>query len=129
MGSIGIYFMPFLARRGMAHKDDLLAHIEHAYRVCGEDHIGLGTDGGLSTLVIDDKTRAEQKKFFEERKARGIAAPGEGADIFNIVPEYNSPRRFADLAHDLSRGGWPDARIEKLLGANFLRLFREVWGA
>lgn len=128
-GVVGIYFMPFLARQGMAHKDDLLAHIEHAANVCGEDHIGLGTDGGLSALVINDKARREQKAFYEARKARGIAAPGEGPDIFNIVVEYNSPVRFRNLADDLSKRGWNDARIEKLLGANFARLFREVWGA
>jgi membrane dipeptidase len=127
-GVVGIYFMPFLAKSGMAHKDDLIAHIEHAAKVCGEDHIGLGTDGGLSALVIDDKARKAQKEFYEERKARGIAAPGEAADVFNIVAEYNSPARFRTLAHDLGKRGWSDARIEKLLGANFARLFQDVWG-
>lgn len=128
-GVVGIYFMPFLAKQGMASRDDLLAHLDHALNVCGEDHIGLGTDGGLSALVIDDKTREAQRKFFEDRKAKGIAAPGEAADVFNIVPEYNDPRRFATLADDLGKRGWPDGRIEKLLGANFQRLFREAWGA
>jgi membrane dipeptidase len=128
-GVVGIYFMPFLARSGMAHRDDLIAHIEHAANVCGEDHVGLGTDGGLSALVIDEKARKAQKEFYEERKARGIAAPGEAADVFNIVVEYNSPARFRNLADDLGKRGWSDARIEKLLGANFARLFRDVWGA
>ena len=59
--------------------------------------------------------------------AKGIAAPGEGPDIFNIVEDYNMPRRLEKLAFDLSAKGWPDARIEKLLGANFARLYREVW--
>jgi membrane dipeptidase len=48
--------------------------------------------------------------------------------VLNMVPEYNSPQRFQLLADDLARRGWPDGRIEKLLGGNFARLFTEVWG-
>jgi hypothetical protein len=45
------------------------------------------------------------------------------------VPEYNDPLRFNRLAGDLARRGWPSSRIDKLLGANFARLFAEVWDA
>lgn len=64
----------------------------------------------------------------EDQKAQGIAAPGEAADVFNIVAEYNAPRRMETLAQDLARRGWPQKRIEKILGGNFARLFTEVWG-
>jgi membrane dipeptidase len=47
--------------------------------------------------------------------------------VFLFVPELNSPRRFETLALLLSRRGHKDARIAKLLGENFARLFREVW--
>ena len=67
------------------------------------------------------------RKFDEDRSKRGIAAPGESPDVFNLIPEYNSPLRFKTLADDLSRRGWPAARVDKILGANFARLFREVW--
>ena len=127
-GVVGIYFMPFLREAGMANSEDVLRHLEHAVKVCGEDHVGIGTDGGLSALVMDDKARERQRKFYEYRKAQGIAAPGEAADVFNIVPEYNAPRRLETLANDLSRRGWTQTRIEKILGGNFARLFNEVWG-
>lgn len=68
-----------------------------------------------------------QRKFFEGRQKAGIAAPGEAADVFNLIPEYNDPRRFFTLANDLSDRGWPEPRIGKILGANFARLFAEVW--
>ena len=29
---------------------DLIAHIEHAIKVCGEDHVGLGTDATVSPM-------------------------------------------------------------------------------
>jgi membrane dipeptidase len=127
-GVVGIYFMPFLREAGMASSEDVLRHLEHAVNVCGEDHVGIGTDGGLSALVMDEKARAQQREFFEYRKAQGIAAPGEAADVFNIVPDYNTPRRLETLANDLARRGWTQTRIEKILGGNFARLFTEVWG-
>ncbi len=48
--------------------------------------------------------------------------------MFNLIPEYNDARRFVTLANDLSDRGWSAKRIEKILGANFVRLFGEVWG-
>ena len=127
-GVVGIYFMPFLRASGQPHAEDLIKHLEHAVNVCGEDHVGLGTDGGISGIKLDDKYAAFQKKFFEDRAKAGIAAPGEAADVFNLVPEYNDERRFFTLANDLSDRGWTAKRVEKILGANFARLFSEVWG-
>ena len=127
-GVVGIYFMPFLRASGQPHAEDLIKHLEHAVNVCGEDHVGLGTDGGLSAIKLDEKYAAFQRKFFEDRAKAGIAAPGEAADVFNLVPEYNDEHRFFTLANDLSDRGWPAKRVEKILGANFARLFGDVWG-
>ena len=127
-GVVGIYFMPFLRASGQPHAEDLIKHLEHAVNVCGEDHVGLGTDGGISGIKLDERYAESQRKFFESRQKAGIAAPGEAADIFNLVPEYNDERRFFTLANDLSERGWSAKRIEKILGANFARLFGEVWG-
>jgi membrane dipeptidase len=126
-GVAGMYFMPFLRASGQPHAEDLIRHLEHAVNVCGEDHVGLGTDGLVSAIRIDEKYAEFQRNFFETRQKAGIAAPGEAADVFNLIPEYNDPRRFFTLANDLSDRGWPERRIEKILGANFARLFAEVW--
>jgi membrane dipeptidase len=128
-GVVGVYWMPFLVAHGKPDTADLLRHMDHVLKVCGEDHISVGTDGGLSALVLDDATRARQKAFYEGRAARGIAAPGEGADIFNYVHTLNSHKRFRMFADALSAHGWPAARIDKVLGANLLRLYGEAWGA
>jgi membrane dipeptidase len=127
-GVVGIYWMPFLVPNSRPTAADLVRHMRHAVDVCGEDHVSIGTDGILGKTVIDDKMRASQAKFFNDRKARGIAAPGEGPDIFNIVAELDSPLRFRMLADALAKDGWPSSRIEKVLGANLLRLYGEVWG-
>jgi membrane dipeptidase len=105
----------------------VIRHLEHAVNVCGEDHVGLGTDGGISGIKLDEAYAQFQRKFFEDRAKAGIAAPGEAADVYNLIPEYNDPRRFKTLADDLARRGWTSGRIEKILGGNFARLFADVW--
>lgn len=131
-GVVGMYFIAYL-RSGIgqpalnARGEDLIAHLDHALKVCGEDHIGIGTDGNVSSLVVDEQARAAQKQKFEARTREGVATAGEGPDVFNYVPEYNTPRRLLTLADDLAKRGWPGSRIEKLIGGNFARLFGEVW--
>ncbi|HWW30060.1 MAG TPA: membrane dipeptidase [Steroidobacteraceae bacterium] len=96
-------------------------------RECGEDHVGLGTDGSISAVPLTDAYRESFRKEEAERIKAGVAAPGESPDDLTFVPEYNDPRRFNRLAGDLARRGWPGSRIDKLLGANFARLFTEMW--
>ena len=127
-GVVGIYWMPFLVANSNPTSADLVRHMEHARNVCGEDHIGIGTDGVLNKTVLDDAARAAQKKFYDERSARGVAAPGEGADIFNIVADWDDNMRFKHLADGLSRAGWSTTQVEKALGANLLRLYGETFG-
>jgi membrane dipeptidase len=127
-GVFGVYLMPFLRPSGQPRAEDLLRHIEHAVNVCGEDHVGIGADGPFLGFAINDETRAEQRRFFEDRRRRGIAAPGEAADVLNMVEGYNSADRYDRIGADLRRRGWSTARVEKVLGNNFFRLFGEVWG-
>ena len=127
-GVVGIYFMCFLKYLAQPHSEDLIRHIEHAVNVCGEDHVGLGTDGQVSAAPVDEAFRAALKTEIAARIKAGISAPGESPDVLNLIPEYNSPRRFALLGEDLARRGWSSAKIEKLIGGNFARLFAEVWG-
>jgi membrane dipeptidase len=87
-----------------------------------------GTDGVLSRTVIDDKSRTAQKKFYEDRAAQGIAAPGEGPDIFNIVADWDNIMRYRHLAGGLSKAGWTTGQIEKALGGNLMRIYAESFG-
>ena len=126
-GVAGIYFMPFLRQSGQPHADDVIRHLEHAVNVCGEDHVGLGTDGSISGVEINEAYANRHRKSVEERVKAGVSAPGEAPDVFTLIPEYNDPRRFVTLADDLAHRGWTPGRIEKILGQNFARLFTEVW--
>ncbi len=126
-GVVGIYFMPFLAKGRQPLAADLIAHVEHAWKVCGEDHVTLGTDGSLSGIDDMKKYWVGQKAFVEARVAAGIAAPGERADIANFLPDLQGPDKFVRLAEMLVKRGHSERRVDKLLGENFLRYARLVW--
>jgi membrane dipeptidase len=126
-GVIGCYFMPFLSEGRQPTAADIVRHLEHMIDVAGEDHVSLGTDGGVSAEVVDDEFRKLFAGFVRERRAAGISAPGETEDGYLFANELNTPRRFETLAEMLSKRGHSDARLEKVLGANLLRLFSEVW--
>ncbi|MFN2259879.1 MAG: dipeptidase, partial [Parasphingopyxis sp.] len=127
-GYVGIYFMPFLDLGAEADTADVVRHIDHAVRVCGEDHVGIGSDG--TTTGLDDLAayRRAVRTQNEERHRLGIAAEGERLDMIPIVPELIGPDKFRRLADALSAHGFSEARIDKILGLNFLRFAREVWG-
>jgi len=126
-GVVGIYTMPFLRSAGQPMIGDFLAHVEHAIQICGEDHVGVGSDNSITPLELTAEFRAEHAGFVRERRRLGIGAPGEDENVFNYVPELNSPRRMELIADALAARGHSSARIEKVLGANWLRLFGEVW--
>ena len=128
-GFVGIYFMPFLNLSGHATADDVVAHIEHAVNVCGEDHVGIGTDGGHHRRsTISRPTRPNLAKEHADRVAKGISAPGERADTHPFVDDLRGPEQYRKLARLLAARGHRPARIEKILGGNFLRYATDVWG-
>ncbi|HEX6218241.1 MAG TPA: membrane dipeptidase [Sphingomicrobium sp.] len=127
-GVVGVYFMPFLTLDSKPTGEDLLRHVDHIANVLGEDHIGIGTDNGVLPTVLDEKTKAALDKWQKERIARGIAAPGEGIGVYPFMADYNSVDRYRRFAADLAKRGWSQARLEKLMGGNFLRVYREAWG-
>ncbi|ATQ43198.1 dipeptidase [Caulobacter mirabilis] len=126
-GFVGIYFMPFLTPGRQPTGEDVVAHIEHALKVCGEDHVGIGTDGGASEVDFE-ATRKEQAAYVELRRSQGIAATGESADILFLVPDLSGPNQYRRLARLLAKRGHPSRRIEKILGGNYVRAAREIWG-
>jgi membrane dipeptidase len=124
-GVIGIYMMPFLAARGQPTSEDLVRHIEHAVNVCGEDHVGIGSDLSITPHNVTPEYAERHRRFVEGRRQRGIAAPRE--EDYMFVTDLNSPRRLEMIADKLLARGHSEARVEKIIGGNWMRLFEEVW--
>ena len=44
------------------------------------------------------------------------------------IRDRNRIDRYRLVADDLAKRGWSQARLEKLMGGNFLRVYKEAWG-
>ena len=127
-GVIGVYFMPFLTADGHPKAEHMIRHVEHVANVAGEDHVGIGSDNGPLPLILDAETKKKIDEWQAQRMKLGIAAPGEAVGIYTMVEDYNSVDRYRRFAADLQKRGWSEARLEKLMGGNFLRVYKDVWG-
>jgi membrane dipeptidase len=126
-GVSGVYFMPFLSEGRQPTAADVIRHLEHMIQVAGEDHVSIGTDGGVSAEVVTPEFKERHAGFVRQRREAGISAPGETEEGYLFANELNTPRRLETLAGMLSSRGHPDSRIEKVLGANLVRVFSDTW--
>lgn len=128
-GFIGIYFMPFLNTSGHAHAEDVVAHIDHAVKICGEDHVGIGTDGTVTQIDDLKVYQYALAKEIAERRAAGVSAAGERPDTYPFAIDLRGPDQFRKLARLLAGKGYSTTRIEKVMGQNFLRYAETIWDA
>jgi membrane dipeptidase len=125
-GVVGIYDLPYLAASPKQPTvDDYMAHMEHALKVAGEEHVGVGSDVGIEPFDTSPKGMAEFNKFEAERQKSGLAAPEEDRPTY--VVGLNRPRRIEVIADQLLKRGYPASAAEKVIGGNFARVFGEIW--
>ena len=127
-GVAGIIFWPYLRTDTQPMAEDVIRHIEHAVNVCGEDHVGLGTDSGVAPIERTPEYERGNREWVAGAVEDGVFARGRPPDLYTFIPDLNRADRFDKLAFLLSKRGHSDARIEKILGANFARVMTAVWG-
>ncbi|MEU6375021.1 membrane dipeptidase [Streptomyces sp. NPDC046909] len=128
-GFVGIYFMPFLNPTGHARAADVVEHIAHAVDVCGDDHVGIGTDGPVTAIDDLDAYRAHLAEHVARRQEAGVSAAGERADTSPFVVDLRGVDQFRELMRLLERRGFSSERIEKIMGRNFVDYAARVWKA
>ena len=122
-GVMGIYMLPYLTPSPKQPTvDDYMRHLEHALKTCGEDHVGVGSDVPLHVAETDLE---DMRKSVEQRKAAGIAAPGEDRPAY--IPEMNTSRKMEIVTDALLKRGYTSRVVQKVLGENFKRVFGEIW--
>ena len=127
-GVAGMVFWPYLTKVHQPMAEDLIRHIEHAVNVCGEDHVGLGTDATVSAVERTPEFERDNREYIGYMVEDQVFEPGRPADLYLFIPDLNHLTRFETLAAMLSKRGHKDGRIEKILGGNFARVMKEVWG-
>lgn len=86
----------FVRNSGPSTVDDVLDHFDHAVKLVGVEHVGLGSDFDLDPHPSYD------------------------------TPGLNEPSRVYALADGLVRRGYKDADISLMLGGNFARAFQQI---
>lgn len=107
--------------------DHYLAHVDHIIDIAGEDHVAMGTDQDAvdMTAMRPDEVQRHQAGFERRRKDY----PQLDWEIKHMrVPELSHPKRLLHLAQALHKKGHKTKTIEKIIGGNFVRVFKEVVG-
>ncbi len=95
-------------------------HIQHAVKVCGIDHVGIGSDRDHRYIELTpgylDELRAEQGANLNEN------------DLPWFMVELNGPRRMETIWDGLKGRGLSDGELEKIMGANVRRVYSETIG-
>ena len=126
-GVVGIYDLCYLtASPKQPTLDDYMAHMLHALNVCGEDHVGIGSDSALAPWDTSPAAMADFKKDEEHRHKAGVAAPEEDRPLYVIG--LNTPRRSEIIADALLKRGYKPRAVEKVLGLNFTDALGRIWG-
>ena len=126
-GYFGVYLMPYVvASPTVPTREHVLDHVVHAIKICGADHVGIGSDGSIQKTILTAEQKADFDRHIATRKKLGIAAPEE--DRYPYVPDLNGPDHMEVIATELAKRGQPPSVIEKVLGANFHRIIGEIWG-
>jgi membrane dipeptidase len=77
--------------------EDVLNHFDHAVKLVGVEHVGLGSDFDLDAHPSYD------------------------------IAGINGPNRVYELTEGLLARGYTDAHISLMLGGNFERVLRQIW--
>ncbi len=124
-GLTGVTMFPWLLARGnQSTLDDYLDAIDHIVNVAGEEHVAIGTD------FVDGHGPA----FFEWLlRDKGYGRPLVQRPLAELIdvrmPEGISRiSEWPNLTAAMEARRWPEERIRKIIGANWLRVLREVWG-
>ena len=119
-GFIGVtMFPPFLPKGIESTVDDYVEAIGYVIDIAGEDAVGIGTD------FTQDQPRA----FFDyltHDKGYGRRLTDFG-EIVNPAG-LRTIGEFPNLTAAMERAGWPEGRIRKVIGENWMRVLKEVWG-
>ncbi len=113
-GVVGINFFPWFIDVKAPTIDRVVDHIAHVRDVAGIDHVGIGPD------FI--------REYFDEFYSAYPDMETEGLRLNTAIDGLGFSRDLPNLTRVLLERGFSDEEVRKILGENFLRVFRQVMG-
>ena len=127
-GVIGINGFPaFVGASPRPGMDDFLRHLDHVVELVGIDHAALGIDyyEGMEQVASAEDAQKMYREQLAMRRWR--------AEVYPPPPHHypagmETPRTLPNLTAGLLAHGYSAAEVRKVLGENWLRVMRAVWG-
>ncbi len=119
-GFVGVtMFSPFLKKGPNSTVDDYVGAIDYVVNLVGENCVGIGTDftqnhnqAFFEWITHDKGTARKLTEFGEIKNPEGIRTISE----------------MPNLTAAMQRAAWPEAKIRKVMGENWVKVLKEVWG-
>ena len=129
-GVIGIsVFPPTLkldqSREGRPTLADVLNQVDYATKLVGVDHVGLGFDANWKG--VDEGWSSATMRYW--RKLRpDVYGYDRPLEVYPPFPEgIDSHGKFLNVTEGLRARGYSGEDTVKILGGNWMRIFKEVW--
>ncbi|MGH8032924.1 MAG: dipeptidase [Luteimonas sp.] len=100
--------------------DTHLDQYDYLKRLVGIDHIALGTDHFWGWGNVEVHSATEHMRFPPEAMSDGPP---------RVVQGFENISKLPDVERGLAARGWTQDELDKLMGANWLRVYRAAWGA
>ncbi len=95
-------------------------HIDHVVDIAGIDHVGVASD-----FVIQGISSSATRENWYEPRLESFK-PSYQVRWPPWIPELDSPDRYNSVAAILDQRGYSSGDIEKVLGLNWLRYYKQV---
>ena len=128
-GLVGVNgFPPFLGSSTRPTIDRFIEHLDYMVELVGIDHVALGIDYYEGMYPVADAKQAAA--FFKQQLVQRRWSEASYPPPPHYYPEgMSTPKELPNLTERLVARGYSHDDVRKVIGGNWMRVFREVWGA
>jgi membrane dipeptidase len=102
--------------------EDVVNHYDHVRDLVGIEHVGVGSDAGI-----------ESNDLGPPEKLKGILSKADSRyhvhGDHEVVAGMEGPNRMWELVAALVRRGYTDEQIRLVVGGNWARVLKDIWGS
>lgn len=113
----------FVSNKPRSTLDDLLDHYDYMMKIVGADYIGIGSDFNVAAWPgkAPDAEWERHMRLYGERDEKALKSR-----FPPYIDAVNGPQRYHVIADGLRKRGYSTGDLEKILGLNFLRVYKQV---